>query len=167
MADDAFNQSLVLHVDDDGEREVIGFAPGPAGVAEIELAPGTHLSVDYAEPTTLCSIRTTRAADPRVIASVIGDDATEIVMSTPPTDRPVRIDAGASANRFRTPIEPDRQSRDAYRFGQTCVLASLMEDARRHVSMAKLMSSLVAIGCPRWWPTKVLASRAPCGWCGG
>ena len=68
MAEGAFNQSLVLHVDDDGEREVIGFAPGPAGVAEIELSPGTHLSVDYAEPTTLCSIRTTRAADPRVIA---------------------------------------------------------------------------------------------------
>ncbi len=26
------------------------------------------------------------------------------------------------------------------------------------LSMAKLLSSLVAIRCPRWWPTKVLAS---------
>lgn len=131
MAEGAFNQSLVLHVDDDGEREVIGFAPGPAGVAEIELAPGTYLSVDYAEPTTLCSIRTTRAADPRVIAALIGDDATSIVVSTPPTDRPVRIDPGES-NRFRTPIEPDQQGRDATRLSRACVLASLAEDGWRH-----------------------------------
>ncbi len=28
------------------------------------------------------------------------------------------------------------------------------------VSTAKLMSSLVAIGGPRWWPTRVLAFRS-------
>ena len=46
-------------------------------------------------------------------------------------------------------------------------LVELIREIFDAVSMAKLMSSLVAIGCPRWWPTKVLASRAPCGWCGG
>ena len=41
MAEGAFNQSLVLVVDDDGEREVIGFAPGPAGVeSRIEARRG-------------------------------------------------------------------------------------------------------------------------------
>jgi hypothetical protein len=35
------------------------------------------------------------------------------------------------------------------------------------MSMAKLLSSLVAIGSPRWWPSEVLAFMPPCGWCGG
>ncbi len=131
MAEGAFNQSLVLHVDDDGEREAIGFAPGPAGVAEIELAPGTYLSVDYADPTTLCSIRTTRAADPRVIAAVIGDDAMSVVMSTPPTDRPVRIEVPEQRRRFGS-NDPELVNREASEFGRAASLASLADDASRH-----------------------------------
>jgi hypothetical protein len=165
MADDAFNQSLVLHVDDDGEREVIGFAPGPAGVAEIELAPGTHLSVDYAEPTTLCSIRTTRAADPRVIASVIGDDATEIVMSTPPTDRPVRIEL---SGRRRFSNDPEIVNRKAREFRLAAVLASLVDDATRHefargIAGLELAEQVARLDVPEWaseWMTDAAHVRA-------
>lgn len=90
MAEGALNQSLVLHVDDDGEREAIGSTPGPAGVAEIELSPGelTCPSTTPSRPRCARSARR-RAADPRVIAALIGDEAMSIVMSTPPTERPV------------------------------------------------------------------------------
>ena len=40
---------------------------------------------------------------------------------------------------------------------------SPLPSAQEEVSMANLMSSLVAIGGPRWWPTKVLAFRSWCG----
>lgn len=165
MAEGAFHQSLVLHVDDDGEREVIGFAPGPAGVAEIELAPGTHLSVDYAVPTTLCSIRTTRAADPRVIAALIGDDAGEIVMSTPPTDRPVRIEL---SGRRRFSNDPEIVNRKAREFGLAAVLASLVDDATRHelargVAGLELAEQLARVDVPEWaseWMTDTAHVRA-------
>ena len=49
-------------------------------------------------------------------------------------------------------------------------VASVLDDlAELVVSTAILMSSLVAMGGPRWWPSKVLAVRSWCHlrWCGG
>ena len=55
-----------------------------------------------------------------------------------------------------------------------CVVAIIRRrdpDSAQHLemSMAILMSSVVAMGGPRWWPTKVLAFRLWCDllWCGG
>ena len=45
---------------------------------------------------------------------------------------------------------------------QTSYTNDLTDPRAAPVSMAKLVSSLVAIGSPRWWPTKVLAVMPPC-----
>jgi hypothetical protein len=49
----------------------------------------------------------------------------------------------------------------------TAVGLSSQDSAELRVSMAKLMSSVVASAGPRWWPTKVLAVMPPFGWFGG
>ena len=68
---------------------VVGWRPGPAGVSSLELAPGLWASVDHASPTTLTDVTVDadggRIADASldVLASLLGDEATEVVRGLP------------------------------------------------------------------------------------
>ncbi|MCD9624206.1 hypothetical protein [Rhabdothermincola salaria] len=84
MAEPVWSEGLVTRTDLDGTLLVIGHAWGPAGYAEIELAPSVFVAVDTAESNQLSSIRVEPAADRdragEVLDALVGAERSELLL---------------------------------------------------------------------------------------
>lgn len=154
MADGAFSGSFMLHLDEDDGRTLVGFAPGPAGMAVLDLGRGMTLAVDFADPTTLVSCRADGWLRDDVLEVLIGAGAARQVSQVQQTDRPVRISDGSEVAR-----EPNRNRSDpsggpmAMAFGTCAVLSSIADDEQRHelvraVAALELADSIAALPLP-------------------
>jgi hypothetical protein len=94
VSDAIYDQPFVVHTDDT-EHELIGFVPGPAGVASADLG-GVRVSVDYADPRILSSITaptTEQGSDSEMLDVLIGADrAVEVRRRARAGGRPRRLD---------------------------------------------------------------------------
>ena len=133
MADAVFDGSFVLHVDDDDGRTLVGFAPGPAGMAVIDLGQGMSLAVDFADPATLVSCRADRWLRDDVLEVLIGARAAHQVSKVRQSDRPVRISDGSDAEReFNRNLSEPPDNPVALAYGTCAVLSSIIDDEQQH-----------------------------------
>lgn len=135
MVDGAFSGSFVLHLDEEDGRNLVGFVPGPAGMAVLDLGRGMSLAVDFADPTTLVSCRADGWLRDDVLEVLVGTRAAQRVAQVQQSDRPVRIadhdemerERMRSGNFSAWPGDPG-----AMVFGACAVLSSLADDEQRH-----------------------------------
>ena len=135
MAEGAFSGSFVLHLDEEDGRTLVGFAPGPAGMAVLDLGRGMSLAVDFADPTTLVSCRADGWLRDDVLEVLVGTRAAQQVARVRQSDRPVRISDGDDIERERMrsgnwSAQPGND--EAMAFGVCAVLSSLAGDEQRH-----------------------------------
>lgn len=135
MVDGAFSGSFVLHVDEEDGRNLVGFAPGPAGMAVLDLGRGMSLAVDFADPTTLVSCRADGLLRDDVLELLVGTRAAQRVAQVQQSDRPVRIGGHDEMERERMrsgnwSARPGNPG--AMTFGVCAVLSSLADDEQRY-----------------------------------
>jgi hypothetical protein len=135
VVDGAFSGSFVLHLDEDDGRNLVGFAPGPAGMAVLDLGRGMSLAVDFADPTTLVSCRADGWLRDDVLEVLVGTRAAQRVAQVQQSDRPVRIadHDEMERERMRNSNWNGRPGNPvAMAFGVCAVLSSLTDDEQRH-----------------------------------
>lgn len=160
-----YPDDLVLHTDETGEHDLVSFVAGPAGRADIEVADGIVVAVDFAEPGVLNTISTEPGFDRRVLGDLIGNErADEIVASSfTPEGRPRRI-IGDPADPRLVSSQPGGRSLPPTEVAEAAVLASLADDEERtdlaravaHLELHHLASHGLQIATNR----EVIAERA-------
>jgi hypothetical protein len=135
VVDGAFSGSFVLHLDEEDGRNLVGFAPGPAGMAVLDLGRGMSLAVDFADPTTLVSCRADGWLRDDVLEVLVGTRTARQVAQVRQSDRPVRIadDDEMERERMRSGNWSARPGNPvAMAFGVCAVLSSLTDDEQPH-----------------------------------
>jgi len=134
MSAPIYRESLVVHIDDDGERELVSFNAGPAGVAQVDLGDGVTVQVDFAEPSRLASIRIEPGARASTVEDLIGSQRADAVLSMVPRSdgRPRRMVGEDGPERERDqrvgPSSLARATYESMRFGRVAVLQSMVDD---------------------------------------
>ena len=134
MSAPIYRESLVVHIDDAGERELVSFNAGPAGVAQVDLGNGVIVQVDFAEPSRLASIRIEPNARASTVEDLIGPERADAVLSMVPRadGRPRRMvgEDGPERERARRagPSSLPRGTYESMRFGRVAVLQSMVDD---------------------------------------
>lgn len=129
-----FPEPLVVHSHDDGEHLLVSFTAGPSGVAELRAGDGVWVSVDFADPATLASVRVEVGADPVVLGELIGDERAAAVVRMTPTanGRPRRLPGDRTVSRRQigrlSSRDPDAEPNA---FSSAAVTASLADDPAR------------------------------------
>lgn len=152
MTDAVFTDPFAVYVDSDTGHDFVSSTPGPAGVAELALPDGTIITVDYAEPQRLVSVRSMLGVNDSLLASLIGGERAAVALAyTERSDgRPYRLmqegsglrsgpalgdsdsDAEELIDDLRRPMSlrmsGRRSSYDAQLIGQMAVLQTLSQD---------------------------------------
>ena len=134
MSSPLYRESLVVHIDTDGERELVSFNAGPAGVAQVDLGDGVVVQVDFAEPSRLASIRIEPGARASTVEDLIGRERADAVLSMVPRSdgRPRRMVGEDGPERERrgraAPSSLPRGTYESMLFGRVAILQSMADD---------------------------------------
>jgi len=131
MRDPIYRESLVVRIEDNGERELVSFNAGPAGVAQLDLGDGVTVRVDYAEPTRLASIHIQPDARSQAVEDLVGSErATAVLSMAARSDgRPRRMIGDDQADRARSQRgTSERGTYESMLLGQMAKLQSMVDD---------------------------------------
>jgi hypothetical protein len=146
VSDPIYPDPFVLHADDVDSGELTGYPSGPAGVAELELADGTTVVVDYIDPDVAVSLRLDWVADPAPLERLIGGRRAAACLEAlagGPSGEPVRLDGDDGRRRVAPSVEPVRTARRR-QIGVAALESSAMVDETLPV-LARLTAAVELI----------------------
>lgn len=141
-----FRDPVVVEVDgSDGVRSVRGMAPGPAGAATMEVAEGVTVSVDFADPSVLCSIEVDGSARADALPVLLGGGRASQAIAASAGGAVVRVEGTARGGTGMTSLPTEQP---AHELAIVTSMVSLAEDPLR-VPLARVANAaevLAAIG---------------------